>query len=337
MKELQQQLFQSVKLKLPPEASMPDEIGRLLEISTDSAYRRLRGEKAITFEELYKIGKHYNISVDQLMNIGTDGFLFQGSLVNQKSHRFDSYLKSISDNLGYFSRFDKKEICFLSKDALIFHHFNTPELAAFKYHFWMRTLLFFPEFKNKQVSIEEYPEDLIAAGQKIIRLYNRIDSIEVWNIESWNGIFHQVEYYLSNGMFQSGKDALRVYDAIKKTIRHLEEQARLGYKFDVDDPQKTPLAKFSMFLNETVLLDNSMMIQLDGKKMVAILHTAINYMLSRDNEFCEHYYFYIQNMLQRSTQISKVSEKERTSFFRRIYERLDKRIENLQKDNNIFQ
>ena len=56
--ELQQELFQLIKTRLPSEASVADEVAKLLEISSDSAYRRMRGEKQITFEELYKIAMH---------------------------------------------------------------------------------------------------------------------------------------------------------------------------------------------------------------------------------------------------------------------------------------
>ena len=65
--QIQQQLFQIIKNKMPPESSVADEVGKLLNISSDSAYRRMRGEKQITFEEVYILANHYKISLDQLM------------------------------------------------------------------------------------------------------------------------------------------------------------------------------------------------------------------------------------------------------------------------------
>ena len=88
--ELQQQLFQLIKSKLPGDTSVAEELSELLKISSDSAYRRMRGEKSITLDEFYKIATHYKISVDQLMNIETGGFLFQGNLVNSKNFRYDA-------------------------------------------------------------------------------------------------------------------------------------------------------------------------------------------------------------------------------------------------------
>ena len=76
---IQQQLFQAVKARLQVESSMADEIAKLLNISTDSAYRRIRGEKMITLEELHAICINYRISLDQLMGINTGAIMFHGN------------------------------------------------------------------------------------------------------------------------------------------------------------------------------------------------------------------------------------------------------------------
>ena len=323
--ELQQQLFQLIKSKLPAEASVADELSKLLGISSDSAYRRMRGEKEVTFDELYKIATHYKISLDQLMNINTGSFLFQGNLLNPKTHRYDAYLTGMMHNLAYFNSFKKKESYYLCKYNPIFHWFTNRDISAFKYFFWMGTLIYFPEFRNKKVSLDDYPDDLFELGKKVSELYQTVDTYELWNIESWNSTLHQIEYYLDNDMFKSDEDALRVYEGVEKILDHLEEQAKRGYKFNINDPEKKPLGKYYMYFNELVLLDNTMVLVLDNSKIASLPHTAINYLLTRDIAYCENFYNYVQNLIKRSTLISEVSEKERSRYFRRMHERIEKR------------
>ena len=329
--DLQHQLFKFVKTRLPEDASVADEVATLLDISSDSAYRRMRGDKAITIDELYKIATHYKISVDQLMNIENEGFLFEGKLLNDKTYRYGDYLRGMITNIEYFYSFKNNQFFYLCKDTPIFHYFNCRDLAAFKYFFWMGNLIYFPEFRNKKVKYEEYPDEINELGEKVIRIYNQLDSVEIWNIESWNTTFHQVEYFLDSQMFKSNKDAIRVYEAIEKVLDHLEEQAKCGYKFSINDPEKKPLGKYKMYFNETVIQDNSMMAILDNSKIAMIPHTAINYMMTRNMNYCENYYQYVQNLMRRSTLISEVSEKERTRFFHRMRERVEKRKEALYK------
>lgn len=327
--EIQQQLFQAIKSRLASDASVSDEIAALLDISTDSAYRRMRGEKQITLEELHKIATHYRISLDQLMNINTGGFMFQGNLLNPKTHRYDAYLTGMMHNIAYFNSFKKKEFYYLCKDTPIFHYFNSREIAAFKYFFWMGTLIYFPEFRNKKVSLDEYPDEMFDLGRKIAGFYNQVDTHELWNIESLNSTLHQIEYYLDNDLFATDEDARRVYEGTEKVLEHLEEQAKLGYKFNIDDPEKKPLGRYYMYFNEVVLLDNSMLIVLDNTKMAMVPHTAINYMMTRDLTYCENYSQYVLNMIRRSTLISEVSEKERSRFFKRMRDRIERRKEGL--------
>jgi hypothetical protein len=322
--EIQEQLFEEIKRKIPAEAFVVEEVAKLLNISNDSSYRRLRGDKVLTFDELHTLVTNYKISLDRLMNIDSGGFLFQGNLLNSKTFRFDAYLTGMANILGYFNSFKKKELYYLCKETPVFHYFNIRELAAFKYYFWMGTLVYFPEFRNKKVDLDNYPDELFETGKKIIGLYNQIDSNEIWNIESWNSTLHQIDYYLDNKMFQSDKDALRVYDAMEKMLDHFEEEARLGYKFNMDDPEKKPLGKYNMYYNEIVILDNSLLILLDNSKMASIAQ-GINYMTTRDIAYCENYQYYVQNLVKRSTLISEVSEKERAVYFRRMHERVNKR------------
>jgi transcriptional regulator with XRE-family HTH domain len=323
--ELQQQLFNTIKSKIPDHLSAPEEIARLLEVSADSVYRRMRGEKVITLDELQTLCAHYKISLDQLMNIQTGSFLFQGNLLNSETFRYDAYQTNMMHTLAYFNSFKEKEYYYLCKDIPVFYYSHSRELAAFKYFFWMRTLVHFPDFKDKKVSFEEFPDSIFELGKKSLDLYNQIDSYEIWTMESFNTTIRQVEYYADSKVFHSNKDALLVYEALEKFLDHIEQQAALGYKFNYADPEKKPLGKLCLYLNEFIILDNTMLIKMDNAKMVVMPHCAIDYITTRDISFCENFYKYVQNLMRRSTLISQVSEKERSRFFRLMREKVKSR------------
>ena len=189
----------------------------------------------------------------------------------------------------------------------------------------MGTLISFPDFKNKKVSIDEYPDSIFEIGKKTLDLYYQMDTYELWTLESLNSTLRQVEYYVESKMFINNKDALKVYEALQAGMDHLESQADLGYSYKYDDPEKKPMGKFHMYFNEIVLLDNSMMIIMDGNKMAIVPHTAANYMMTREMAFCENYYRYTQNLMKRSTLMSEVNEKERAKFFRQMRDKINGR------------
>ncbi len=306
--EIQQQFFQIIKNKIPPE---------------------MRNEKQITFEELYILANHFKISLDQLMNISTSGILFQGNYVNEKTYGFEQYLTGMLHTMAYFSSFKNKEIYYSCKDMPLFNLFLVRELAAFKWFFWLKTYLHFPGFAKRKFKFSDYPDDLFKLDQQVLGMYNQLASREIWNIESMSIFFRQVEFYRDGDVFESDEDVLKLYEALEKTWDHLEKQAALGYKFKIDDPEQKPLGEYKMYFNEVLLGDNSILVITDNLKMAFMTHTTFNFMMTRDVGFTENMYNHMQTQMKRSTLISEVSEKERSRFFRIIRERIQKRKEAL--------
>jgi len=326
---IQQELFLTIKSHIPEHVSAAEEIAGVLQVSVDSVYRRMRGEKTISLEELHALCSHYKISLDRMMNIQTGSFVFSGNIINSNSFRFDEYLTNTIRDMTYVNNFKQKEFYTVSKDIHIFHHYHFREIAAFKYYFWMKTLLHFPDFKSKKFSFKEYSDNLFQLGKKTLDLYNQTDSVEIWNLETINSTIRQIEFYHEGQMFNSDKDVLIIYEALDKLISHLEAQAALGYKFNYDDPEKKPKGPFQMYFNEVILADNTTLAILDGVKMAYVVHTVINYMITRDMRYCENLHEHVQNLMRRSTRISSVGEKERGRFFKILHDKIDRRKSNL--------
>ncbi|HZH67057.1 MAG TPA: hypothetical protein VEY10_19365 [Flavisolibacter sp.] len=318
---IQVQLFQHIKNKASV-ASLVDEIAAVLNISTDSAYRRIRGEKPVSLEEVYILCARYQLSVDALFNLKTDTISFQGKFIDPVSFRFDEYITSVLQQVKYMASFKERSMYYLCKDIPWFHHYQSRELAAFKYYFWHKTLLQSPEFVSKKISLRDYPVEIYNMGRKALDIYNQIDSYEIWNMESLNGTLRQVEFYHDMQAFQNEGDLLKIYESLEHLFSHLETQAELGYKFDSNDPERKPMARFYMYFNEVVIGDNSILAVLDGSKICFLTHTGFNFIMTRDLSFCENLYSYYQNLMRKSTLISSVSERERLKFFTALRNRI---------------
>src|SRR5215467_12866569 len=227
---VQQLFFQHIKNNLAPHLSFVDEIGEILGISNDSAYRRIRGEKEITFEEIQKLSSQYKISLDQFLHLKSNSFLFSGKL----SHNGDGYeqwIKFLHQNLTYLSGFEQKHLYFLSKDIHGVYFFQEPVLSAFKSFVWMKSFLNYEDLKGKKFSVKNvvYPETLDLA-KKLTYLYNQIPTTEIWNLECINVVIQQIQYYAESSMFESEEDIRIVFDKFIELIDHIERQAEIGKK-----------------------------------------------------------------------------------------------------------
>ena len=100
--DLQQQLFGFIK-KVQPHISLADELCELLEISYDSAYRRIRGEKPLTLQELKKVCEKYKLSLDQVLQLNSNTVVFRCNDINHEIKDLESYLLGILQEVKYFN------------------------------------------------------------------------------------------------------------------------------------------------------------------------------------------------------------------------------------------
>ena len=94
----------------------------------------------------------------------------------------------------------------LPKDVPVYHYYNFPELAAFKYFFWMKTILHYPDYNKTVFNPSRMAENLMKTGEKILATYNKIPSTEIWNVENINTTLRQIEYYKETNVFGSKDD-----------------------------------------------------------------------------------------------------------------------------------
>lgn len=320
---IQHKFFNAIKEQLPAQTSLTDVIADVLNISTDSAFRKISGEKSLDIDELKTLSLHFRISVDEILKMDNPAIMFNSNAVEANIHfQFERYLQNLIKDLALVNSFEDKKIFYLNKDFPIFHYFQYPELAAFKCFFWTRSIVNDPDYLKEKFSIEKYLPAFKAAAEKINNLYYQIPSVEIWNLENINSTIHQIDYYRHSKAFTSPDDITTLYDCLYKTIVHIEAQAEAGYKFPLHNPAQK-CSSYEVYFNEFILGDNSIMACLNDKKIVYINHAVISYMTTTDERFCNFTENAFQNLIKRSTLISAINEKERIQFFNKMYEKID--------------
>ncbi len=314
--------FQHIKSILPAHISFVDEVAGVLDISNDSAYRRIRGEKPISLDEMQKLANHFKISIDQFLHIKSDSFIFSGSLANAGEHVFERWMENILKQLTLINSFKEKHLYYLAKDLPIMNQFMAPELLAFKSFLWRRSILHYENMKGTKFSLREIVPEHIELGKKIEQVYTQIPSTEIWNLESINSTIRQIEFYRESNMFETEDDVKKIYQAVLRVINHLEQQAEAGVKFQYGSTALPGSVTYNMLWNDLVLGDNTVMFEMDGRRITILNHSVINFISTTDERFNAYMFDMLQTLVKRSTQLSKVGEKERYRFFNRIRDKM---------------
>lgn len=318
--------FQSLKLSLPSYTSLVDEIAEILEISIDSAYRRIRGEKLLDFSELEILCNRFNISVDKFFNLHSNSILFQGSQNDYQENSFMKWMEDVYAQLNLVNSFSKKHIYWLVKDMPPFHHYYHKELAAFKFFFWRKSILFTDSLKNSKYSIHDNSYDEFAEiTQKILKAYHKIPTTEIWNIEGINITLRQIELYHEMGILTSTEDSIFLYNCMLEVIDNLEKMAEKGKKIIPSNPELEG-ADYNFFVNEFIIGDNTFFATMDEKKVTFLNHSVIYFHGTSDPSFNDAMFRNLENLIKKSTQISLVGEKERKKFFNKLRKKVVERI-----------
>lgn len=325
----QEFLFQRIKELLPPDKSIVDFTAEVLHISSDSAYRRIRGETPIVLDEARELCSYFKLSLDHILNVQDGSTLFENVRVNTNNYSYEKYLRDLLKQMQYISSFIHKEIIYRTKDMSLFHNFYYEPLIAFRYFFWMNNIIEHPDFKKRNFEMNCVSPEIVALSRELSKAYNNIPSTEIWNTECVNAAISQIEFYKDSGYFSSAADIKMVYEALEETFIHLKHQAEYGCKFMPGENPQTRKNNFTFFYNRVVLGDNTIMVITDNVKTVFLNYDLLNYIKTRDENFCNYCHEDLLKLIKRSTIISETSEKQRNIFFGIMLNKINERKKNL--------
>jgi plasmid maintenance system antidote protein VapI len=325
----QEFLFQRIKEILPPHASLVDTVAEILHVSSDSAYRRIRGDTPVVLDEARELCRHFKLSLDQILNVQGGSTLFQNVRIDLKNYSYEKYLTDIIKQINYIGSFIQKEIIYMSKDMPLFHNFYFKPLIAFRYFFWMKNIIQHPDFQERNFDLNCVSPEIEKLSRELGMAYNKVPSVEIWNTESINSAILQIEFYKESGYFASAADIKTVYESLEETLVHLKNQAEYGRKFMPEENPESKKDNVKYFYNRVILGDNTIMVLTDRVKTVFINYDVLNYMFTRDETFCNPCYEDMQRMMKKSTLISQTSEKQRNIFFNIMLSKIRERKKNL--------
>jgi hypothetical protein len=320
--------FQNLKALIPEHISLVDQVSEILHISEDSAYRRIRGDKQLALEEVYTLCRHYRISLDKLLGRPSQNIIFSGKYIRPETFNFTSFLQDILNLLKGIHQMKEKEMIFFSKDIPPYHYFLFPEIVAFKYFSWMRTLLNFPELRSMKFSLDYKMDELVLMGQKIAETYYKIPGSEVINADNILTTLRQIEYYKDAKLFASEEDLDRVYNSLENMVDHIRQMAIEGKKFLPGKDPSFSTGEYKLYVNDFYVGDNTFLLRTEKDVMCFMILCGTNVFRTTDEVFSEYQEKFIRNIISKSSMISIVNEKERNSFFQEVKDRITTYREN---------
>ncbi len=321
----QKTFFNRIKESSDINNSLVHEVSELLNLSQDSAYRRIRGETELTFNEILLLSKHYNISVDSILNSENNTVNFHYQEMDEKSFSFVDYLEKILASIEKIEQQTNKEIIFVANNIPFFHTFQIPEISAFKSFVWQKTVLNNENMQQKKFEFEVPDEHLKNVSRALRDIYTRIPSIEIFHPGTIDVTLNQIEYYSIAGLFKNWKDAILLCDKMTDLVNHLEKQATHSYKFHPKQILPEIIhPNYTLYFNDVLYIDDAILVKSDISKSVYLINMTLNSLVTYSTKFYDDFDKSVKNLMSKSTLISGTSEKERSRVFMNYRKKIDR-------------
>jgi transcriptional regulator with XRE-family HTH domain len=225
------------KEALPPGLGLAEEIADILNVSIDSAYRRIRCETELTIEEIYKITKKYAISVDEVFGNQSDTVTFAYTKLTDSAENFEAYLTRLHAHLKTMNKFDDRRIYYVAEEMPMFYSFYSKKLCEFKLFYWQRSVLNIPDYQKNKFEWGIIPQNLIDLAYDSYLEYLKIPGTEIWTDETVLTVIKQVGFYFESGIINK-EQALELLDEYRQMIELLNKSADSGRK-NISDKSET--------------------------------------------------------------------------------------------------
>jgi hypothetical protein len=320
--DIQNQIFQKINDQLPAHIALVDEIADVLEISTDSAYRRIRGEKQLSIHEVQKLCEKYQFSVDDLTNASINTITFRTNFVDEKDYSFHNYLNSILSSMQALALYEDAEAIFVLNEINHLQLMQVPEIWNFKAFYWQKSNMGFSEFKDKVFSLSFSDSESEKITSQIIVIYANSKSIEFTTEESLVSLLRQIQFYYEAGFFENKNDAIILCDKLTELVNHLKVQAEMGFKFPFGKPPAGKEGNFELYVNDILLTDEIILAKAGNIVTTYLINNDANLLQTFNKSFYAYNYHWCKNLMQKSTLISGIAEKERNKFFIKLHEKI---------------
>ncbi len=319
---IQARFFKQISRTISPTVSLVDELESVLNMSTNSVYRRIKGEISLTIEEIELLCNMYRVSFDSLCSYTGNTVTFDFSPMTDETS-FKNYLLSIVRDLEVVYKNKTGRAVYACEDIPLFHNFGFPALAKFKLFYWMKSVMNVESLQRIKYNSRLISDDILAAGRDLYDMYAKIPSIEIWTEITPISLFKQIEFFWESNLFETKEVALAICDEVREEFAILQQAATQGCKFN---SQKKPVGgdnNYQLYWSEIEIGNNCILTDVEGVKTAYLSFNTFNKLSTRDIVYCEEMDKWQKNLISKSNPLSGVSEKKRSQFFKKLDEGLE--------------
>ncbi|MEO7177174.1 MAG: helix-turn-helix transcriptional regulator [Saprospiraceae bacterium] len=290
------------------------DISKVLDLTVNAIYRRVRGETILSPDEIKILALHYNISLDGLLVDDQTYVPFNYFPLIKPIKSILDYLENMRDDLLKITSLPDAMLYYASAEIPIFYYAYFPELMSFKLYVWAITV-----WKLDYLKDRKFESNLLTSKEKmlieeILAIYRKMPSIEFWSLNIFDNTLNQIEYFAYMNGFVDPETPLQLSLAAEKLVAHLREVAKSGHKLLLGDTGDSGSA-FELYHNEMIFTNNTVFVKNPLKDIVFSSYCNPNFISTEHSGITAHCFEWFMDIKDKSTLLSHNSSRHRDRFF----------------------
>ncbi len=304
----QQQLFRALKKDIAPSTSLSIWLSDLLGIDQSNAYRRIRGQKELSYSEYLKICSKAPRAAVVSAGIYSDGSAVFGSL--SQFSCWESLKKYLTAVVNFFNKaLSAKEhhLCYVGRDLPLFFFYSSPILMNYKFNVWLRSIGHKGSF--------QVPEAISALGHELFDRYLQLNVTELWY--SW-GFLNQLEQmkYWREMDYLTASEFVQICHSFESSLRHYEHWLETG--------SKDNRGKIDLGILEFCTMNNGGLLKTERGEMLMNAFQGTHFITTVSPPAIEIFRQHWNQHEFFAQPITGRNVKSRHKFFKRLYDSLGK-------------
>ena len=314
---IQKTIFKEITKKLTPHQRLADVVSSVLKKSTDSSYRRIRGETELTLSEAFKLCSYFNISFDSIVKNQRSSVIFRYNTVDfSHLNSYHRYIQEFTETVSAVSNNARGgEIYYTAEDVPLFHFLRFHELTFFKIYVWHNAVssdkITFEQFMKGIRNKKQFFDDF----NSLENSYCKTASREIWTDDTIYHILRLLDYYCDMGAFEEKETVGLLFRQLNEMTDRLKEWTESGKKEDKGD--------FKLYYSAVNPENNFVLLKNEENTAVAIRLYTVKSIVTSNPSFCEETEKWIGNIMINSTLLSETSARERRMFFQNMKAKID--------------
>ena len=226
------------------------EVSKVLHLGRDAIYRRLRGDTAVTADELMLLANTFGVSM----------LLGQADGRSVPQLRYPDGQQPIRDEYDHFIRLQQclewikplegASLEIACSELPMHYQLALPTLRSFKVFMYGITSWNLPKWKREKFSSRLIDGGLHGIIEQTVQEQYKLPTRELWSVGVLDVTLRQLRYVAQVGRFSDTADLTKIYDELLLVVDHLEHMASTGKRFPLGQQPTPSSPAFRVYHNE---------------------------------------------------------------------------------------